>query len=314
VAFVLEVGSNWQARMQERAAAHPGLVPVVKGNGYGFGRQRLLIECDDLGADEVAVGTIHELDEWSAGRRTIVLTPALSAEIADAPKSHLRNAVLTIGNDRDRLAAHGRPVIVKVAGSLHRYGFDLASLPTDIEQVHGFAIHLPLDCSAGAKLAEVEGVASTLPLGTTLYVSHLDPAHESTVRAGHSHLTIRQRIGTALWLGDKSDLRLLADVVEVRPIVGGTRAGYRQGSVVGPGHLVMVTAGTAHGVGPLPDGRSPFHFARTRLALHEPPHMHTSMLFVPAGDPLPQPGDQVDVQQPLTRVCPDVVRDSRGSG
>ena len=39
----------------------------------------------------------------------------------------------------------------------------------------------------------------------------------------------------------------------------------------------MVGAGTAHGVQPLDDGRSPFHFARQRLALLEPPHMHTSM-------------------------------------
>ena len=63
----------------------------------------------------------------------------------------------------------------------------------------------------------------------------------------------------------------------------GTAAGYRQAAVPCDGWVVVIGAGSAHGVGVLPDGRSPFHFDRRRLALLEPPHMHTSMAFVPAG-------------------------------
>ena len=85
------------------------------------------------------------------------------------------------------------------------------------------------------------------------------------------------------------------------------RAGYRLVAVPADGMLVMVGAGTAHGVHPQPDGRSPFHFARRRLALVEPPHMHTSMVFVPRGVPVPSVGDAVDVQQPLTYVHVDRV-------
>ena len=70
------------------------------------------------------------------------------------------------------------------------------------------------------------------------------------------------------------------------------------------GRLVVVGAGTAHGVQPLDDGRSPFHFARQRLALLEPPHMHTSMLYVPTGDSCLGVGDVVDVQRPLISVHP----------
>jgi hypothetical protein len=33
--------------------------------------------------------------------------------------------------------------------------------------------------------------------------------------------------------------------------------------------------------------------------------MHTSMVFVPVGDPLPAVGEQVDVQYPLTRTLVD---------
>jgi hypothetical protein len=71
----------------------------------------------------------------------------------------------------------------------------------------------------------------------------------------------------------------------------------------------MVGAGTAHGVHPLPDGRSPFHFARRRLVLVEPPHMHTSMVWIAADEPVPAVGAEVDVQVPLTHVLPDRVQE-----
>ena len=73
------------------------------------------------------------------------------------------------------------------------------------------------------------------------------------------------------------------------------------------GSLVMVGAGSAHGVTPLDGGLSPFHHSRQRLALVEPPHMHTSMLFVPRGQPVPSVGDWIDVQRPLISVSADEV-------
>jgi hypothetical protein len=303
VAFVLEVGPHWRERVRQRAAGHPGLVPVIKGNGYGFGRAALAREAATLGVDEIAVGTVHELAGIEFDGRIIVLTPVLASERASATAPP--NAVFTVGNERDRVATGGYPTIVKIAGSMRRYGFDLASLST--ETPGAFALHLPLDATSESKLAEVNDVAARLADGSTLYVSHLSAVEEASVRAANPAVAIRQRVGTALWLGNKADVQLTADVIDVRPVRANDRAGYRQGAVPSDGSLVMVTAGTAHGVGPLPDGRSPFHFARNRLALHEHPHMHTSMLFVPTGGTCPVPGDRLDVQQPLTRVWPDKV-------
>ena len=117
--------------------------------------------------------------------------------------------------------------------------------------------------------------------------------------------TYRLRLGTSLWHGDKSLLALSADVLDVRAIRAGTRAGYHQSPVAVDGHLVMIGAGTANGVTTLADGRSPFHFERCRLALHEAPHMHTSMVFVPAGSTVPPVGGRVDVQRPLTMTTVD---------
>src|SRR6185295_13140008 len=113
------------------------------------------------------------------------------------------------------------------------------------------------------------------------------------------------RLGTALWHGDKSFLQLDADVLAVHPVREGDRAGYQLTEVPGDGHLVLVSAGSAHGVAPLPNGASPFHFARTRLMMLEPPHMHTSMLFVPDDAVSPAVGDRVDVQRPLISTLVD---------
>jgi hypothetical protein len=98
--------------------------------------------------------------------------------------------------------------------------------------------------------------------------------------------------------------------VDLRPVAAGATAGYRLVTVPSAGHLVMVSAGSAHGISMLRGaaegtGLSPFHYAKRRLALLEPPHMHTSMLFVPDGDPCPSVGDQVDLQHPLTRTLVD---------
>jgi hypothetical protein len=128
------------------------------------------------------------------------------------------------------------------------------------------------------------------------------PSGYATLPGTHSY---RLRLGTGLWHGNKSFLHLDADVLDVRSIASGGTAGYHQAPVRSDGHLVMIGAGTANGVTPLADGRSPLHFERRRLALHEPPHMHSSMAFVPLGDPLPTIGDRIDLQRPLTTTLVD---------
>jgi hypothetical protein len=137
-----------------------------------------------------------------------------------------------------------------------------------------------------------------------VWVSHLGRDAYAPLPGTHRY---RLRLGTALWHGDKSALSLTADVVDIRRVESGSAAGYRLVDVPGAGWLVMIGAGSAHGVAPLADGRSPFHHRRRRLALVEPPHMHTSMAFVPEGDPVPEVGDLVDVQRPLITTNADVV-------
>ena len=166
-------------------------------------------------------------------------------------------------------------------------------------EVVGFSVHPPV---AGTDDEHVDDIAAWLDVlqpDDEVWVSHLSTDGYGNLRDSWPGRRFRIRLGSALWHGDKRTLHLGADVLDVRPVRAGEHAGYRQQRVPQDGRLVMIGAGTAHGVTLLPDGRSPFHFARQRLALLEPPHMHTSMVLVPAGEHGPRAGDVVDVQHPL---------------
>jgi alanine racemase len=289
----------WRAHVARVASTVDGLVPVVKGNGYGFGRVTLAEIASEF-CDTVAVGTVHELDGLPDGLHPVVLTPTLSAPASTDP-------ILTVGH-RAHLACldgwSGR-VLVKLESSMHRYGGGVELI--DVARARGLdvigaSIHLPLVGSSAEHADEIRTTIADVDADLPVWLSHLDLATYASLPATH---TYRLRLGTSLWHGDKSTLQLRADVLDVRPIRDGQHAGYRQEPVDGDGHLVMIGAGTANGVTALPDGRSPFHFARHRIDLHEPPHMHTSMAFVPIGDPLPEVGGRVDLQRPLTTTIVD---------
>ena len=60
----LEVdGDRWRTHLRRVALTNPGLVPVAKGNGYGFGLASLARRAEWLGVDTIAVGTYTEIPE-----------------------------------------------------------------------------------------------------------------------------------------------------------------------------------------------------------------------------------------------------------
>ena len=320
--------ATWRARVDgfvgDHAAGDIDMLPVVKGNGYGFGRERLTAEVDRLGLSALAVGTVFELTgpadgRRGGGRRRIVLTPIVSATdvavLADAP-----DAVPTVGSRHQAQvlgdAGWRGPVVIKLASSMRRYGVGPDELGALVEAaatvgltIEAYALHLPLVDHGRANHGEAARWLAVLPDdGVALHLSHLSIDELRALAGAAPARRLVHRVGTALWHGPAKDgLHLAADVLDVRAVQAGDTAGYRGATVPGDGHLVMVGAGTAHGVHPLADGLSPFHFARHRLELLEPPHMHTSMVLMPAGNPCPAPGDLVDLQHPLTRTLVDRV-------
>lgn len=292
------------------------VVPVVKGNGYGFGRDELCRVAADLGTT-VAVGTVHEVDASTRGFGSVViLTPAVEIP-ADLPA----NAVPTVGHPAHlealRSAGWRGRVGIKLESSMHRYGVsadDFAefarSVTDDGFDVHEFLLHPPLlgdSRSPEDTVDEIEAWLTLLDPAVPVSISHLPVDAAESLAERHPDRTLRLRLGTALWHGDKSFLHLQADVLDVRALPRSSSAGYRLMRVNDRCNLVMIGAGSAHGVAPLRDGHSPFHFARQRLTLLEPPHMHTSMALVGLHQECPEVGDHVDVQRPLTTTWVDQV-------
>lgn len=293
--------ARWWAHVSDLADRTAGLVPVVKGNGYGFGRAGLATIAARL-SPIIAVGTVHELDGLPDGCTPVVLTPTLRAPASTDP-------VLTVGHTAhiDALRGWGGRVIVKLESAMHRYGGDTGLVVRAQEaglRTVGVAVHPPL---AGSDMEHLDQILGWLPHvdpSLDVWISHLSQFRYDVLPDSHRY---KIRLGTSLWHGDREALKLEADVLDVKPVRSGQLAGYRQLPAPGDGTLVMVGAGTAAGVTPN-DGLSPFHFDRERLALLEPPHMHTSMVFVPDGQSCPAIGDWVDLQRPLTMTAVDELR------
>jgi hypothetical protein len=133
-----------------------------------------------------------------------------------------------------------------------------------------------------------------------------------------------------LWLGDRGAFDVRATVLDVHSVRRGERVGYRQRRVTGDGHVLVVSGGTAHGVGleaptaaatvrqraiAMAKGSldaaglalSPFTIEGKQRWFAEPPHMQASMLFLPASVAPPAVGDEVGVDVRYTTTTFDKV-------
>jgi alanine racemase len=305
------------AHLRRTVEATPHLVPVVKGNGYGLGRDTLMGLVDELlGPDcKVAVGTIHELAEVGASHPVQIMTP-----LGDLDRSFSlpATAIPTVASTRDLAVLHDLGwrghVTVKLASSMRRFGVshdEFAALVQEISLagclIDSCSIHLPTAGSEAEHLAELRTWIPSIPRCVTVSASHISPSTAAQLTGEDPERVIETRLGTQLWHGTKEHFDLHAEVLAVHRCSAGETAGYRATTVPGDGHLVVIAAGTAQGVSPLPNGDSPFHFVRTRLTLVEPPYMHSALAFVPEGQTCPTVGDVVDVQRPLTMVHADIV-------
>lgn len=342
--FDLHVDSaRWRSQIDRVASSTPGLVPVIKGNGYGLGRDLLCAEASRLELDVIAVGTYAEAPDAleAFGGDVLVLSP-WRPFLGDVVYNE--RIIHTVGRVEDIAElAHQQPaarVVVEGETSMSRHGLDRHELAAAVAQlgdltVEGFAIHLPLTThTPGANLAEAQSWAGALLASqldtTTLFVSHLTAAESTQLADSRPQLTIRPRIGTQLWLGDLGALDVQALVLDRHTFSRGERVGYRQRAIPRDGVLLVVAGGTSHGVGleaPKAGGGvvqrgkafakggleaaglslSPFTIAGKQRWFAEPPHMHISMLFVPADVTAPHIGDTVDVAVRFTTATFDRV-------
>jgi alanine racemase len=346
-------GARWRAHLRAVARANPGLVPVAKGNGYGFTLGRLArraqwLQDQGLGIDTLAVGTYDELPH--VARRfdgdLLVLTPwrpfgpALEVDPAIADR-----VIHTVGRASDLEGLLGRRpdarFVLERVTSMLRHGLSARELwstaPIVAEhrsaRLEGIAMHLPL--AQGSHLSEVTRLVNDVVAAglatTTIWVSHLTHTELTELRAAYPDFTIRPRIGTDLWLGDRAALRVTSTVLDVHAVERGDVFGYRGRTAPKSGHILVVSGGTAHGIGlEAPTGdttiraraatlarggldavgfvRSPFSIDGKQRLFAEPPHMQASMLFLPHGPRVPEVGDEIDVRVRFTATAFDRVR------
>ncbi len=355
-----------------------GLVPVVKGNGYGLGQGLLAREAARIGAETIAVGTIHEAESvlHETLAEVLVLEPF---DPRDATAAHAwwlasqrwdaARLVRTVSSAEALIALVRGPgsvrIVLEAVTSMHRFGMDertlLAllrdpevreSLSTGHVQVLGLALHLPL--AQPVDEPEVPGLTAGTPrvrevlrwaglwqaetavwTGShapqpTVWTSHLDDDELHEVVRVAEEVQVRVRVGTRLWLGDRKALAAAGTVLAVHPLTEGTHVGYRQRGGPKDGTLVVVSGGTAHGIGlaaPTPGvswrqranavgsgaldaaGRamSPFSWQGRQRWFAEPPHQHHSMLWLPRGTVIPAVGDHLPAQVRFTTTRFDAV-------
>ncbi|MEO7421290.1 MAG: alanine racemase [Ornithinibacter sp.] len=329
-------GDRWRTHLRDLHDHHHTLVPVVKGNGYGFGLARLARKAQWLGVDTLAVGTYEELPEVEQryGGSLLVLTPWRPFN----PMPGDPRVIHTVGRleDLTALAEHGRTsgtrprVALERMTSMRRHGFTAAQLREAGAlvarlggvQVEGVALHLPLAQSAQgtAHLSEVERhVNDVVAAGLKtrrIWVSHLSEVELELLGQRYPDFSFRPRIGTSLWLGDRGALSVRATVLDAHEVRRGDTYGYRGRSAPRHGTILVVSGGTAHGIGlEAPTGeatlrsraasvarggldaaglvRSPFIVAGKQRLFAEPPHMQASMLFLPSGVAVPEVGEEV---------------------
>lgn len=329
--------ARWREHLRRFAESVENLVPVAKGNGYGFRNTTLATETQRLGINVIAVGIAREaLRLLDAGWRgdIVVLNPWRPSD--PVASSLLSNpqiiSIVSRLDDLDalRCLAPQARVQVEIQTSMHRHGLPIAEISKlDLGPLifEGWSVHLPATGSL-TEATELARAAQQQREGQ-VWVSHLDVDAYSRFAASFHGLT-RMRVGTRLWLGSSETVATLATVLDVHPINRGEAVGYHQFKVPSTGFIVVVSGGTAHGIalaaptaqrslrqrlktvaqGALDaSGRSlsPFTIGGKKRAFAEPPHMHSSMIHVPGSDPLVSVGDQVPVTCRMTTTTFDQI-------
>lgn len=349
-------------------ASGSSLVPVVKGNGYGIGQELLGATAMELGADTIAVGTVFEIESVISVTQgdIVVLQPFDSRDVGAAAKwseiskkfysGRIIRTVASLEALNELITgSSGVRVIIEARSSMVRFGLtepeligalgnaDIrAALATGQFFIEGISVHLPIERSsrdshavevmrwAGLWEAETAVWEGHSPPAPVIWISHCSDTELLTIRQSVSELIVRMRVGTRLWLGDRSTLSASGTVLAVHPLSEGVKVGYRQRRAGKNATLVVVSGGTANGIGlsaPSPTtslrqrvtsfgvgaldaaGRSmsPFSLGGKQRWFAEPPHQHVSMLWLNNESVLPQVGAQVSAEVRFTTSRFDAV-------
>ena len=330
------------------------VIPVIKGDGYGLSASVLAAEATRLGVRAVAAGTVFEAEALLTvfAGDVLVLEPVEVADrevtqvwsrISSSPDS--ARVIRTVASQQALehvIREHGPVrVVIEAQTAMRRFGCDPVLLRETWDRavlaesmgalrVLGVTLHLPLASDSAdidMMLQLVEALGAEQP---HLLVSHLSVRQVEILRRHHPDLRVSLRVGTALWLGDRRALGAFGTVQAVHRVTRGVTVGYGRTRTRGSGHVIVVSGGTAHGVGlaapvrvtttrqritaitlgllqAIGRTKSPFVHDGRELWFVEPPHQHVSMLWLPDGIRPPTVGDRLSASVRFTTTHADTV-------
>lgn len=302
--------TRWQTHLTEFATGIDP-VPVIKGNGYGLGFERLVKEVERLELDLIAVDTLAEATQlrqiWK--KQILVMQPVRATD--DYQNTDF---ILTVDSHSPKITT---PVVVELKTKLQRFGVDLSQLNSFADyQIIGYGVHLPIGDNTNYSYAKE--IAESLP-DQTLFVSHLTKAELDQLP------NAKLRVGTSLWLGDRTALSMYGEVLEVRKANG--KLGY--GQVASATDIAVISGGTRHGIGmraptmpanlrqrlvalglgfyeAIRKAKSPFYLGSKSLAFADTPHMNVSLVQLPKKHNV-KVGDKMLVRARYTTTYPDFI-------
>ena len=329
---------GWRAHLDQFVAQVPDCVPVVKGNGYGFGIDRLVREIQRMGAGTVAVGLPSEVAPVRAAGfdgDILVLQPWRPGEPTGEESGTGLIRIVSRLEDARALAERGAPawpMLIELDTPMRRYGVaqdDIAATAEALEgfDVRGWTLHLPLPRAGVDQVGMARGLTRTA-LQVASVPGRVWVSHMTAAQIGQLGGDVSLRVGTALWLGAPATQRMSSVVLDVHRVRRGERIGYHQRPMPRDGFVLMIAGGTSNGVGlefspnqrPLAQGglrtrartllagvtgtagwsRSPFTVAGAKRWLVESPHMEASMVFLPSHVTPPAVGSSVPVRLSYT--------------
>ena len=267
-------GDRWRSHLRRVAEQTPGLVPVLKGNGYGFGLHRL--RAARSGCATVARRRHRRrrhVRRAAGGRAALRRRPAGAHPVAPVRRRDSRSTrgsptrvihTAQPGRGRRRPARAAEPgarFVLELVTSMLRHGLDRReprgrrAVPrdrADRPRLEGIAIHLParprVPPQRGTRLI-THVVAADLP-ARTLWVSHL-----TADELDAAPLVVRRLRGPAPDRHRRCGSATAARCRSRPPCSTSTRSSGATSSATAAapppshGHLVVVSGGTAHGIG-----------------------------------------------------------------
>jgi hypothetical protein len=313
------------------------LVPVLKGNGYGFGLNNLVKEVLELEIKTVAVGTAFEANQIKKlyPYEILILEPfSQSDEFAVRVFKSLDSRFVRTISSLNSGFDFNSGFVVEGLTSTSRFGIkikEISKIDLSSKHLSGLALHLPINKSDNAKLDEIItwlNYWQTISDNKNIWLSHVSKDLLSKLMKLKPEFTFQVRIGTQLWLGDKSFLAAKTKVLAVINDV--SIAGYTQKKLAKNKKIVVVSGGTANGIGLHSDLtvrnfsdrlkvaalglmasfgklKSPFLINNKKIYFFEPAHMNVSLLKVSASEKV-QVGDSLDLQVRYTTTNFDLIK------